>query len=181
MKAIKLIFLTFFMGLLFMSCEKDSTLISLETDEAIETRAKSEVEIPFKGKFFSFPVAMDLIDCGYELGLPIYNAISGNATHLGELDPFQSPLIGVDCSFNPGTMIVTATIDMTFKNLEGDGLRILGQSDMSLNGPASGSYVVQEGFGKLYGATGNLNTTGKLNPNDGTAEFEVDGKIVVPK
>ena len=181
MKAFKILFLALFCGLLFVSCEKDLVLNDMVADEAIETRAKYEVEIPFKGKFFSFPVAMELIDCGYDLGLPIYNAISGNATHLGELDPFQSPLIGVDCSLNPATMVVTATIDMTFKNLDGDGLRILGQSDMSLDGPASGSYTVQEGFGKLYGATGNLTTKGQLNPNDGTAHFEVNGLITVPK
>ncbi len=169
-----------FLGMIMIACEKDSFTSTL--DESIDTRAPEEVTIPFKGKFLSTPTSYDeWTDCGYEVMLTVNNAISGNATHLGKLDVSQSPLIGVDCSFDPTTGIVTATLDMTFMNHKGDGLRMLGQSDMSINGPASGSYTVMEGYGKLAGATGNLNTKGKLDPATITAEFEVYGKITVPK
>jgi hypothetical protein len=180
MKTLKLFLGAVFLGIVLIACEKDS--FTTTPDEPIDTRAPEEVVIPFKGKFISTPTSYDeWTDCGYGVMLTINNAVSGNATHLGELDMAQSPLYGVDCSFDPATGIVTATLDMTFMNYAGDGLRILGQSDMSVNGPASGSYTVMEGFGKLAGATGDLNTKGQLDPATITAEFEVYGKITVPK
>ncbi len=111
------------------------------------------------------------------------NAVEGNATHLGILDRDQSPLYVVDCILNidnPEDPKVVVTLDMTFKNKKGHGIRILGQSTISLAGPASGNYEIIEGYGKFSGAEGTVKTTGFFNAETASADFKVDGMVTQP-
>ena len=186
MKLSTRIFLTSLSFLFILSCAKDEM-----ADDALflkaSTSKKSEVKmVPFKGDFLSTPNGMELVVCipqEAEVAVPKINATEGNATHLGILDRGQSPLFVVDCNLNfddPEDPKVITTLDITLRNKKGDGVRLLGQSTISLLGPASGSYEIIEGFGKFSGATGSATTTGFFNPEVGSAEFTVDGMVTQP-
>ncbi|MBT8300807.1 MAG: hypothetical protein KJO63_05710, partial [Maribacter sp.] len=144
--------------------------------------------VPFKGNFISSPSAQDFIACTGDnvpgtnepLFAVISNKVEGNATHLGVLDYMKSPLIVEACDLDAQTGILSVTLNITFKNKKGDGIRILGVSNISLAGPASGSYEVVEGFGKFEGATGAISTTGFFNGNTGVAEFRAEGSVTQP-
>lgn len=166
------------------ACEKDA----LNTEEAYLKASAEKMEeikmVPFKGNFVSRPASEELIACA-EPGTdpfmgPKFNLVSGNATHLGIMDQPNSPLTIESCSFNATTGILTVTLDITFKNKNGDGIRILGVSNISVAGPASGSYDVVDGFGKFQGATGSITTTGFFNAETAVAEFSAEGMVTQP-
>ncbi len=186
MKLFAKIFLTSLSFLVVVSCTNDEV-----TDDAVFLKTsiskKNDVKmVPFKGDFLSTPNGMELVVCippEAEIAVPEINAGEGNATHLGILDRDQSPLFVVDCNLNfddPEDPKVITTLDITLRNKKGDGIRLLGQSTISLSGPASGSYEIIEGFGKFSGATGSAKTTGFFNPEAGSAEFNVDGMVTQP-
>ena len=179
----------FFMSLSFLivlSCTKDEV-----ADDAFYLKTsiskRNDVKmVPFKGDFLSTPNGVELLVCippEVAVAVPEINAVEGNATHLGILDRDQSPLFVVDCALNnddPQNPKVITTLDITLRNKKGDGLRLLGQSVISLLGPASGTYEIIEGFGKFSGATGSATTDGFFNPEAGSAVFSVDGMVTQP-
>jgi hypothetical protein len=144
--------------------------------------------VPFKGNFISSPSAPDPIVCSGDndpaTGEPLVaakiNKVEGNATHLGILDDMNSVLIAEDCNLDTQAGILSVTLNITFKNKKGDGIRILGVSNITLEGPASGSYEVIEGFGKFEGATGSITTKGFFNGVTGVAEFRAEGFVTQP-
>jgi hypothetical protein len=179
-------FLTSVAFLLALSCVKDEV-----TDDALFLKTSvSEMDevkmVPFKGDFLSTPNDIELVLCippEAEVAVPKINAVEGNATHLGILQRDQSPLFVVDCYLNfddPEDPKVITTLDITLRNKKGDGIRLLGQSTISLSGPASGSYEIVEGFGKFSGATGSATTTGFFNPEAGSAAFSLKGSVTQP-
>ena len=186
MKLSTKVILTSFSFLLVLSCTKDEVAV-----EAIDLKTsiskKNDVKmVPFKGDLLSTPNGMELVVCippEAEIAVPEINAVEGNTTHLGILDRDQSPLLVVDCNLNfddPEDPKVITILDITLRNKNGDGVRLLGQSTISLSGPASGNYEIIEGFGKFYGATGSANTTGLFNPEAGSAAFSVKGMVTQP-
>lgn len=186
MKLSTKIFLTSLSFLLALSCTKDEAADdALFLKTSISKRHDVKM-VPFKGDFLSTPNGMELVVCippEAEVAVPEINAVEGNATHLGILDRDQSPLLVVDCNLNfddPDDPKVVTTLDITLRNKKGDGVRLLGQSTISLSGPASGSYEIIEGFGKFSGATGAATTNGFFNPEAGSAAFKVDGMVTQP-
>ena len=171
-----------------IGCEKDE----LNQDVLyVKATLKENAEVkmvPFKGKFISRPSAQVPIECTGDndpvTGEPFVaaklNKVEGNATHLGILDDMDSPLVVEACVLDLQAGILSVTLNITFKNKKGDGIRILGVSNISLEGPASGSYDVVEGFGKFEGATGSITTTGFFNGVTGVAEFQVEGNVTQP-
>jgi len=171
------------------ACEKDA----LNTEESYLKASVEEMEevkmVPFKGNFVSTPASNELIACT-EPGTdpfqgPKFNLVTGNATHLGFIDPGvpdqpNSTLLIESCFFDVETGILSVTLNITFKNKKGDGIRILGISNISVEGPASGSYEVVEGFGKFEGATGNITTKGFFNAETAVAEFRAEGMVTQP-
>jgi hypothetical protein len=125
-----------------IGCEKDEVV-----EDALYMKAslKKSVEmktVPFKGNFISSPSAQVPIFCtgdndpatGEPLVAAKINKVEGNATHLGILDDMNSPLIAEACNLNLQAGILSVTLNITFKNKKGDGIRILGVSNISLAG-----------------------------------------------
>jgi len=182
MKAFKYLCLVTLMGALFYACTEGDIFQS-----SIEENSKPGVEmVPFKGKFQSVPAGYDMVTCldpvyGVEVQAVYENTVSGNATHLGVLDPAESKLFVVDCELNLESELLIGTLEMTFLNKKGDGIKVLGVSRMGLYGnPSSGEYDVIEGYGKFEGAAGHLTSTGLVNFDTGVADFKMDGLITKP-
>jgi hypothetical protein len=188
MRNVKLFLAGFIILFAAIGCEKDEVgedalymKASLKKSEEIKT-------VPFKGNFISSPSAQVPIVCSGDnfpgttepLVAAKINKVEGNATHLGILDDMNSPLIAEACNLDVQAGILSVTLNITFKNKKGDGIRILGVSNISLEGPASGSYEVVEGFGKFQGATGSISTTGFFNTETGVAEFRAEGSVTQP-
>lgn len=186
MKNIKILLANLFVVLATMSCENENMLHEASELNASVNRIEEIKMVPFKGKFISSPADIVLIDCadinptGVIIQAPKINVVNGNATHLGLLDEIRSPLMVEDCSFDSQTGFLTVTLNITVRNKKGDGIRFLGVSNISLEGPASGSYEIVEGYGKFEEATGTLITTGFFNGETGVAEFSAEGFVTQP-
>lgn len=186
MKNLKTLLTSFIVLFVTLGCEKED----LNQDAIyLKASAKKTEEIkmvPFKGNLVSTPADVVLIDCAdinpgdLVVSAPKINVVTGNATHLGILDQINSPLIVEDCSFDSNTGFLIVTLNITLKNKKGDGIRFLGVSNISVEGPASGNYDIVEGFGKFEGATGSLTTKGFFNGETGVAEFSADGFVTKP-
>ena len=182
MKTLKLVLVSFIVLLSSLGCEREDLDYLNDSVKGVE-----EIKmVPFKGKFVSTPADVVLIECadvnptGVVLPALKFNVVNGNATHLGVLDQMNSPLIAEECSFDSQTGFLTVTLNITVKNKKGDGIRFLGVSNISLEGPASGSYDIVEGYGKFENAMGTLTTTGFFNGETGVAQFSADGYITQP-
>ncbi|NNF32864.1 MAG: hypothetical protein HKN68_02080 [Saprospiraceae bacterium] len=182
MKAFKYLFFVALMGVLFYACTEADLFQS-----TMEENSKPGVElVPFKGKFQSVPAGYDMVTCldpvyGVEVQAVYENIVSGNATHLGVLDEVESKLYVLNCELNLTEELLIGTLEMTFKNKKGDGIKVLGVSRMGLYGkPSSGEYSVSEGYGKFEGATGQLSSSGLVNFETGVADFKMDGLITKP-
>ena len=184
MKSVKVLLTGLLVFFAIGACEKDA----LNTEEAYLKVSVEEMEeikmVPFKGNFISTPASTELIACA-EPGTdpfqgPKFNLVSGNATHLGIMDTPNSTLLIESCFFDGDAGILSVTLNVTFKNKNGDGIRMLGISNISVAGPASGSYDVVEGFGKFEGAAGTITTTGFFNAETAVAEFSANGMVTQP-
>lgn len=186
MKKLKLVLTSIIVLFATISCEKEDLIQDESYLNASFKKTEETKMVPFKGKFVSTPADIILIDCadinpsGLIIQAPKINVVNGNATHLGILDQINSPLIAEECSFDSMTGILTVTLNVTLKNIKGDGIRFLGESNISLEGPASGNYNIVEGFGKFEGATGSLKTKGFFNGETGVAEFSAKGFVTQP-
>ena len=186
MKKIKLLLATVIVLIGSLGCDREDLTedSSFLNDSAVNTERIKMV--PFKGNFVSTPADVILIDCpdinptGIVIPAPKINVVNGNATHLGILDDINSPLIVEECAFDSQTGFLTVTLNITLINRNGDGIRFLVVSNISLEGPASGNYNIVEGFGKFEGATGSLITEGFFNGETGVAEFSADGFVTQP-
>ena len=182
MKALKYLFAFLLVGFIYLSCEDSLAWNSPET-EIVDLEVK---QVPFKGTFQSTPGGYEMIECfdpsnGYSIMGPVFNLMTGNATHLGILDRESSPLIIADCELDLEEGVLIGTLDMTFKNKNGDGIRILGQSIMGLYGqPSSGEYEVIEGYGKFEGALGHMTSKGVVDFDVAVADFTVEGVVSQP-
>lgn len=171
--------------LFFMACEKDEPISDPINLKAHVANSEEVKMVPFKGNFVSFPIAPDPFDCvdpdtGSVVQAALFNAIKGNATHIGVLDPEQSPLAPVSCLLEEAEGRLTVGLDMTFVNKKGDGIRILGESVINLDGSATGSFDIIDGFGKFEGATGWVDTEGFFNFENGVATYSGDGMVTQP-
>ena len=185
MKNFKLVFRTFLAVFVLAACSTDRlnenpTYLELRSDNSTEIKV-----VPFKGNFESFPVDVVLIDCvdpdsGAAIPAPSINAVSGNATHLGLLDVYQSSLIVVECVLDPIGESVITTLDMYLVNSGGDGIHIFGESTLTFAGPSFGNFEIIEGFGKFEGASGSIETTGFFNFENGTTQFRAEGFVTQP-
>lgn len=184
MKVFKLVLIVLFAGLFFMSCSQEDGLIQKSSDLDDIANSKDIKMVPFKGNFSSIPVSPEPIPCTFQ-GQPspvealIYNTISGNATHLGKIDPTLSPLIVVNCILNDEESITT-TLEMTFRNKNGDGIKVYGDAVLNIAGPSSGYFDIIEGYGKFEGATGWMATAGMFNIDQGTTVYSAEGRISQP-
>ena len=182
MKTLRLVLVSFIVLFSSLGCERED--LDNLNDSA---RGVEELKmVPFKGKFVSTPADVVVIGCadinptGVVLPAAVFNIVSGNATHLGKIDQMNSPLLVEECSFDSQTGFLTVTLNITVKNKKGDGIRFLGVSNISVEGPASGNYDIVEGFGKFENAAGTLTTTGFFNGETGVANFSADGYITQP-
>lgn len=188
MRKLKLILASLVAIMALFACEKDEM-----NEDAVYSKASlkeiAELKmVPFKGNFVSSPADQIPIACtgdndpstGEPLVAAKINKVEGNATHLGILDDLNSPLIAEGCFLDLQSGILSVNLNITFRNKNGDGIRILGLSNITLAGPASGNYEVVEGFGKFEGASGTITTTGLFNMETGVAEFSVDGFVSQP-
>ena len=170
---------------LITACEKDEVSNDVQLLKAGIESSEEVKMIPFKGNFVSFPVAPDLFDCvdpdtGDVVQAALVNAISGNATHIGVLDPNLSPLVPTDCLLDVGNGKLVVGLDMTFVNKKGDGIQILGESIINLDGTATGSFDIIGGFGKFDGASGWIETEGFFNFENGVATYRGEGMVTKP-
>ena len=188
MKNVRLLFSGFIILFAALACEKDElSEDALYLNASVKETAKMKM-VPFKGRFVSSPDAtfVPIVCDGInpETGEPVVaaknNIVEGNATHLGKLDYMISPLIVEACAVDFAVGILSVDLNITFRNKNGDGIRILGTSNITLAGPATGSYEVVEGFGKFEGATGSVTTTGFFNLETGVAEFSAEGMVTQP-
>lgn len=171
--------------LLIVACEKDEPVNDPINLKASAAKSEEVKMIPFKGNFVSFPVAPDLTECldpvtGAYIQAAVFNNIKGNATHIGVLDSEQSPLTPVDCLLDITNGKLTVGLDMTFVNKKGDGIRVLGESVINLDGSATGSFEVIQGFGKFEGATGWMDTVGFFDFETGVADYRGEGMVTQP-
>lgn len=187
MKTLKILLGSFIILFATMGCEKEELNQDASFLKATVKKMEEVKMVPFKGKFLSTPADVILIECadinpGTGVVVPAlkFNIVSGNASHLGILDAANSPLIVEDCSFDSQTGFLAVTLNITYKNKNGDGIRVLGISNISIEGPASGSYEVVEGYGKFEGATGSMTTEGFFNGETGVAEFSAEGFVTQP-
>lgn len=184
MKVFKLVFLVLFAGLFFMACSQEDGLIQKSTD--LNDVVKNEVikMVPFKGNFSSAPISPEPIPCTVQ-GQPtpiealVYNAVSGNATHLGKIDPMRSPLIVVNCILNDEESITT-TLEMTFRNKKGHGIKVYGDVVLNIAGPTAGYFEIIEGYGKFEGASGWIETAGMFDISQGKTVYKAEGLISQP-
>lgn len=188
MRNIKLIATSLLVLFAALACENDQYYEDgVYLKSTPDAAAKSKM-VPFKGNFVSSPSDLVPIECSGDnnpaTGEPFaalkINKVTGNATHLGVLDDLNSQLIAESCSLDAQAGILSVELNITFKNKNGDGIEILGISDITLAGPASGSYEVVKGFGKFEGAQGTVQTTGFFNGETGVAEFRAEGMISQP-
>ena len=186
MKKLKLVLTSIIVLFATLGCEKEDLTQDASYLKALDKQTEKIKTVPFKGNFVSTPADVVLIECadinptGVVIPAPKINVVKGNATHLGILDQMNSPLIVEECSFDSNTGILTVTLNITVKNKNGDGIRFLGESNISIEGPASGTYNIVEGYGKFEGATGSLTTNGFFNGETGVAEFSAEGFITQP-
>lgn len=147
MKTLKLVLISILALLTFAACETEPIEADLMNYDSSTKKSKEVKMVPFKGNFSSFPIDMTPIDCldpatGVIISALKNNAVSGNATHLGILDSNQSPLFVVDCALDGINQTITTTLDMTLKNKKGDGIRIFGESILSVAGPSTGNFEI---------------------------------------
>ncbi len=190
MKVFKHTFIVVLAGLVLLACEKEELNLDSTTVKAKMEKSDEVKMVPFKAKLSSFPTGEDVIPC-YIPNVPndpngdypeafINNAVDGNATHLGNLDWNQSPLIVVDCTLNPLEQTITTTLHMTFMNKKGDGLLFHGPATLSIEGPSWGSFEIVEGYGKFEGALGEIETEGFFDINTGRTVFSAKGMVTQP-
>lgn len=170
---------------LFMACESDDLQLDSIELNGISSKTTEVKMVPFKGKFSSTPTSLETIECddpdtGFSTPANIYSAVSGNATHLGKLDPTLSEIEVVDCSLDAIAQVVITTLDMTFINKKGHGIRVEGDVDLSIEGPTSGYFIITEGFGKFENASGWIATQGSFDITNGTTVYSADGYISQP-
>lgn len=177
--------------LIFMACEKDESIIDPVNLKASMADSEEIKMVPFKGNFVSVPLAPEMnefVSCGINpltdepvIGA-LFNDLFGNATHLGVLGP-ESSLTALGCSIieEEDMVFLDVDLEMIIKNKKGDGIKISGKSLISLiDGSATGTFVIKEGYRKFEGATGEVHTKGFFNLKNGVADFSGDGIVTQP-
>lgn len=185
MKVFKHTFIVALAGLVLFACEKDELNLDSTTLKAKAEKSEEVKMVPFKANLSSTPMDdSELIACINPDELPYavakLSTVSGNATHLGKLNWIKSPLTVNHCEFDPITGNFTVELDMIFKNKNGDGIHIFGESIMHITGPATGEFLIIDGFGKFKDASGELLTEGFLNVEAGTTVFRAEGMVTQP-
>lgn len=112
--------------------------------------------------------------------------ISGNATHLGNLNAALSKLHHDDCDLNLETLLLSANVSGQLVGANGDLIYYTGNDVINVfnyltesgpNGPITGTWTIDGGTGKFEDATGSFTINGLVD--FATLSFNVvaDGTI----
>ena len=175
-----------FSCLVLVACKREELSQDKVTHNANTDTAEMIEMQPFKANLSSIPnIDSEYISCVFPdsftfATVPKFSTMNGNTSHFGKLDKSISPLIIRECSFVKEKQTVEIVMEMTFRSKNGEGLKFLGAVNLSLEGPTSGVFEVIEGYGKLQGFTGWIDTEGFLNTELGTIFLSVEGMITQP-
>ena len=84
-----------------------------------------------------------------------------------------------DCYLDIDKRKLTINQEIIVKNMDGDGFRMIGATEILIDGPSSGSFEIIEGYGMYAGKTGWFKTYGKYNVETGEAELSGEGSVTM--
>ncbi|MGB5316456.1 MAG: hypothetical protein WBN56_10685 [Robiginitalea sp.] len=188
--------------ILAFSCSQDTSsgdLDGAETLNAVEARAGKTR--PIKGQLdFSFDYSNDLniVSCGVP-GVALFKTIvSGNMSHLGNLQPgsefdevLNEPVIGsylipISCQIvaPPPAVVLNAVYRSVYVAANGDELHATENVLLTFMSERAGTFVgtvtIDGGTGRFKDATGTWNTNNGIfdaSVEGNTASWEIEGEI----
>jgi hypothetical protein len=172
---------------LLASCQQADELASPNTSPAIGTR--SEQTRPFEATFSgvlnpnSAPTA-----CSGDLQplLLLDYFISGNATHLGNLNSELSSLHHENCDLSFATALLTTAVSGQLVAANGDAIYYSGDDVINVfnlltasgtTGTISGSWTITGGTGRFEGASGSFTINGLVDFTTFGFSVEAEGTI----
>lgn len=168
------------------SCEQANEVVSPETLSPIGQR--SQQPRPFNADVSG---SLDLTSaptaCTGDLPLALLDyTLSGNATHLGNMDADLSILHHDDCDLSFATMLLTTSVSGQLAAADGDLVYYTGDDVINVfnlltgsgpNGPITGTWTITGGTGRFEGATGTLTLDGLVDFTTLNFTAEVEGNI----
>lgn len=146
-------FLTSLLLLALMGCESD--YLTGLTDEDLQLRCEEEMKtVPFHGEFVQ-TIAHDAVPLP-GCGVPSRFLVSGNATHLGQL---QGGCLNVlNCHFDPELNALVGDATGALIAANGDELHLEGVARAFANQTGNGDMTITGGTGRWENATGWIHT-----------------------
>jgi hypothetical protein len=112
--------------------------------------------------------------------------ITGNATHMGQLNASQSNLHHDDCNLNVATMLLTTGVSGQLIASNGDAVYYTGDDAIDVfnfltgqgpNGPITGTWTITGGTGRFEDASGTITINGIVDFATLSFTAEADGTI----